>query len=123
MKTPHNENTSRLPEEIRAQFNPASPAYKAYIHAFHEHSDELVKIFCTSPSILLRWDALMNEFNTNELMTGQLSKKSADSMKTILDEIYPLASAKLRSAIDRHKYELDHFPDTMAFMLFSFYFF
>lgn len=112
-----------LPEEVRKNFLPGSPEYSAYIHAFHTHSYELVKIFSMQPAILLMWDELMNEFNTNELMTGKVSQRSNDRMKSILDEIRPLASEPLQSAIDKHKTEIEHFPDTMAFMLFSFYFF
>jgi len=123
MKTLYNGKQPCLPDDIRARFNPASPAYKAYINAFHTHSDELVKIFSMHPGILLLWDDLMNEFNTNELLTGKVSTASSDRMKAILDEVYLPASDSLRSAIDQHKYEIDHFPDTMAFMLFSFYFF
>lgn len=104
-------------------FHPESPAHHAYINAFHTHGYELVKIYSRQPEILLQWDDLMNEFNTNELMTGKVSQQSNDRMIAILDTIRPFASAPLKSAIDKHKTEIRFFPDTMAFMLFSFYFF
>jgi len=104
-------------------FHPESPDHRAYINAFHNHSYELVKIYSRRPEMLLIWDSLMNEFNTNELMTGKVSRQSNDRMIAILDMIRPLASAPLQSAIDKHKTEIHLFPDTMAFMLFSFYFF
>jgi hypothetical protein len=112
-----------LPDEIRHKFNAGSPQNREYINAFHKHSNELVHIFCVNPEILILWDDLMNEFNTNDISTGKVSKESNDRMKAILDEVYLLASDKLKLTIEKHKFEIDHFPDTMAFMLFSFYFF
>lgn len=123
MKTQTMDKQSCLPDEIRNKFRPGTPENRAYINAFHEHSNELVKIFSVNPGILIMWDNLMNEFNTNEISTGKVSKKSSDKMKAILNEVSLQASDKLKLTIDQHKSEIDYFPDTMAFMLFSFYFF
>lgn len=116
-------NTSTFVEEIRDKFNPASLAHKRYIESFYEYSHELTDIFIAKPDILLRWDDLMTQFNTNDLSTTEVNQSHQDEMNKLLDEVYEMASASLRETISQHKLEIAHFPDTMAFLLFSFYFF
>lgn len=123
MEVAHHVSTSASIEEIRNKFNPTSTEYRGYINSFYEHSQELTDIFIAKPDLLLRWDDLMSTFNTNDLSTGKVSQTSRKRMKDLLDEVSQSASAPLQSSINRHLYEIDHFPDTMAFLLFSFYFF
>lgn len=123
MKTSSEGNTSNFEEGITKKFNPSSPEYKYYINSFYEHSHELTDIFISNPDILLKWDHLMNEFNPNDLSTEKVSQTYRDRMKSLLDEVCLSASAPLQSSITKHQNEMDHFPDTMAFLMFSFYFF
>ncbi len=123
MEVTHTDKASGLPLEIASRFDPSSPEYRRYINSFYSHSEELTSIFISKPDILLRWDGLMNEFNTNDLSITQVNQTHRDQLKKLLHEVYLSASAPLRSAIDNHRLEIDHFPDTMAFLLFSFYFF
>jgi hypothetical protein len=123
MKTFPDGAPSALGKTFLAKFNPSSPEYKRYINGFHDHSHELTSIFVSNPDILLSWDNLMNEFNTNDLSTDKVSEKHRVRMKGLLDEIYVSASPSLQDSIIKHRYELDHFPDTMTFLMFSFYFF
>jgi hypothetical protein len=116
-------NQGDFMEEIRDQFIVESPKGRKYIRGFYEHSDELIKIFCINPGILVMWDTLMSEFDTNANLMEKVSKENVDRMKIILSEVYQLASDDLRAAIDKHKFELDYFPNTISFLLFSFYFF
>ncbi len=123
MEVAHVDSTSTLIEEIRDKFNPGSPAHKRYIESFYEYSHELTDIFTAKPGILLRWDHLMTQFNTNDLSTTEVNQSHLNQMNELLDEVYELASVPLRETISQHRLEMDHFPDTMAFLLFSFYFF
>ncbi len=123
MITQHRAQAPDFADAIRRKFNSETAEGRAYINSFYRHSYELVKIFCMKPAILIAWDDLMNEFNTNDISLGKVSTETAGKMKALLDEVHQLASDGLRATIDTHRSEIDQFPDTMAFMLFSFYFF